>query len=197
LMWGSCCWEYKLWDGNSGSGPVGGGEGGGSSSKKRGRGLGTMNSEDDTTENSDSEGEGRRRNGAGEGVTRERATGERKGIESKDGGALRRMEGMGEADVDGGFELKVGSMIFGRGGRFSEATETSEGDGGMVNVLSDGLKRVEGVKRTPYGRGAADKCSFEEPGDRVRLSVSRDLARGGSYDVASQDCIGSENGLIS
>jgi hypothetical protein len=146
-----------------------------------------MNSEDEMIENSDSEGETPRRNG---GFTRERATGERKGLESEGGGALRRMEGRGEAG--GVFELRKGSKIFGRGGRFSEATETSEGDGGMGNVPSDGLKRVEGVKRTPYGRGGADNCSFEEPGDRVRLS-----ARRGSYGAASQCCIGGENGLIS
>lgn len=175
LIWG-IGWEYKLLEGSSGSGPVGGGEGGGSSSRKRGRGLGTMNSEEDMIENSECEGEGPRRS-SGEGVKRERATGERNGLDSEDadmGGALRRMEGSGEADVGGGFELSMevkGSDIVGRWGRLSEVTEISEGFGSrMGNVLSDGLKRVEGVKRTPCGRGAAgaaDNCSFEEPGDSV------------------------------
>lgn len=91
----------------------------------------------------------------------------------------------------------LGSEIFGRWCRLLGATETSEGDAGMGNALSDGLKRVEGVKRTPWGRelaGPADKCSCEEPGDRERPSASRDRARGGTYGKASQDCIAGETG---
>lgn len=163
-----------------------------------------MNSEDEMIEISDNEGETPRRNGAfgipGEGVKRERVTGERKGLESEGadiGGALRRMEGRGEAEVDDKFELKVeviGSEIFGRRCRFSGAAEI-EGDGGMGNAPSDGLKRVEGVKRTPCWRGTSGNCSWEEPGDKVRLSGSRDRARGGSYGTtASRACIGDGTG---
>ena len=135
-------------------------------------------------ERSESEGETPRRNGGfGEGVMRERGAGERKGLESEGeemGVALRSMECRGEGEADGGSKLRaevLGSEIFGRWCRLSGATETSEGDGGMGKVLSDGLKRVEGVKRTPWGREvacAADNCSSEEPGDRERPSASRD-----------------------
>lgn len=157
-------------------------------------------------EKSDSEGEAPRRNGGfDEGVARERGAGERKGLES-DGedveGALRSMECRGEGEADVELESRVeviGSEIFGRRCRLSGATGTSGGDGGMGNVFSDGLKRVEGVKRTPCGRGAAgaaDECSCEEPGDRAP-SASRDRARGGEYGTASQDCITGENWLVS
>lgn len=116
---------------------------------------------------------------------RGRGAGERKGLES-DGedmeGELRSMECRGEGEADDVFELRpevIGSEIFGRICRLSGATGTSGGDGGTGNVLSDGLKRVEGVKRTPCGRGAAGvKCSCEEePGDSARPSASRDRAR--------------------
>ena len=160
-------------------------------------------------EMSDNEGEAPRRNGAfetpGEGVARKRVA-ERNDLESEGadmGGALRRMEGRGEAEADGGFELRVeviGSEIFGRGCRLSGGAEISGGYGGMGNVPSDGLKRVDGVKRTPCGRGApgaVGNCSCEEPGDKVCLLASRDRARGGSYGAASQDCIAGENWLIS
>jgi hypothetical protein len=158
------------------------------------------------TDRSDREGETPRRNGGfGEGVARERGAGERKGLESEgedmEGvGALRSMECRGEGEADVGFELRVeviGSEIFGRICRLSGATGICGGDGGMGNVLSDGLKRVEGVKRTPCGRGAAgaaDRCSCEEPGDRVRPSASRDRARGGAYGTASQDCLTGDTG---
>ena len=199
------CWEcIPAEEGTSGSGPVGGGEGGGRSSKKRGRGLGTMNSEDEIIERSDSAGETPRRNGGrGEGVARGRGAGERKGLDSEGEdmrGALRSMECRGEGEADGGFEPRVeviGSEIFGRDGRLSGTTGTSDGDGGMGNVLSDGLKRVEGVKRTPCGRGAAgagDNCSREEPGDKARLSASCDRARGGYCGAVSQDGMTGETG---
>jgi hypothetical protein len=155
-------------------------------------------------ERSDNAGETPRRKGRfGEGVVRERGAGERKGLESDGedvGGALRSIECRGEGEADDGFKLRVeviGSEIFGRICRLSGATGTSGGDEGMGNVLSDGLKRVEGVKRTPCGRraaGAAGKCSCEEPGDRVRPSASRDRARWGAYGTASQDCLEGETG---
>lgn len=136
-------------------------------------------------ERSDCAGEAPRRNeGFGEGAVRGRGAGERKGLESDGedmGGALRSMECRGEGEADDGFELRaevIGSEIFGRICRWSGTTGTSGGDGGTGNVLSDGLKRVEGVKRTPCGREAAGaKCSCEEPGDRARPSASRDRAR--------------------
>ena len=46
-------------------------------------------------------------------------------------------------------------MIFGRGGDPSEVIMTAGEEGGVGNMPFDELKRVEGVKRTPYGRDIA------------------------------------------
>jgi hypothetical protein len=47
-------------------------------------------------------------------------------------------------------------MIFGRGADPSEVIMTAGEEGGVGNTPSDESKRVEAVKRTPYGRDVAD-----------------------------------------
>jgi hypothetical protein len=173
-------------DGSSGNGHVGGGEGGGRSSKKRGRGLGTMKSEEETMDDSDNAGEALRRGGgveeanmSGDGV--EGRVGETKGRKfgcagmgdtiDKAGGAGERERKLGLA-----FSLSVvdNGEVFGRGGGFPEETVTAGGEGRTGNVMSEESDRVEGVKRTPYERGAGSAelgaCSREWDGDRARVS---------------------------
>lgn len=89
----------------------------------------------------------------------ERRERERKGCGAKGadmGDALRRTGGTGEGGPGLGFAFSAsGTMILGRGADPSEVIMTA-GEGGEGNVPSDDSKRVEGVKRTPYGRDVED-----------------------------------------
>jgi hypothetical protein len=136
-----------------------------------------MKSEDETMDDSDNAGEALRWGGdveeanmSGDGV--ERRVGETKGRKfgcagmgvtmDKAGGAGERERKLGLA-----FSLSVvvNGEVFGRGGGFPEETVTAGGEGRTGNVMSEESDRVEGVKRTPYERGAGSAelgaCSRE------------------------------------
>jgi hypothetical protein len=73
------------------------------------------------------------------------------------GDALRQRGGTGEGGPGLGLAFSAsGTMIFGRGADSSEVITTAGEEGGVGNMPPDGSKRVEGMKRTPYGRDVAD-----------------------------------------
>jgi hypothetical protein len=73
------------------------------------------------------------------------------------GDALRQTGGTGEGGPGLGLAFSaLGPMIFGRGGDPSEVIMTAGEEGGVGNMPLDESKRVEGVKRTPYGCDIVD-----------------------------------------
>lgn len=86
----------------------------------------------------------------------ERRERERKGCGANGadmGDPLRQTGGTGEGGP--GVELAFsasGTIIFGRDADPSEVIMTAGEEGGVGNMPSDESNRVEGVKRTPYGR---------------------------------------------
>ena len=87
----------------------------------------------------------------------ERRERERKGCGANGadmGDALRQTGGTGEGGPGLGLAFSAsGTMIFGCDADPSEVIMTAGEEGGVGNMPSDESKRVEGVKRTPYGRG--------------------------------------------
>jgi hypothetical protein len=90
----------------------------------------------------------------------ERRERERKGCGANGadmGDALRRTGGTGEGGPGLGLAFSAsGTMILGRGADPSEVITTAGEEGGVGNMPPDESKRVEAVKRTPYGRDIAD-----------------------------------------
>lgn len=89
----------------------------------------------------------------------ERRERERKGCGANGadmGDAWRQTGGTGEGGPELGVAFSASGMIFGRGADPSEVITTAGEEGGVGNMPPDESKRVEGVKRTPYGRDAAD-----------------------------------------
>jgi len=119
-----------------------------------------MKSEDEMTEDSENAGETPRGTGGvkvpSDGV--ERRERERKGCGANGadmGDALRQTGGTGEEGPGLGFTFSAsGTTILGRDP--SGVIMTAGEEGGAGNVPSNESKRVEGVKRTPYGRDVAD-----------------------------------------
>ena len=158
-----------------------------------------MKSEDEMMEKSDNAGEGPRWgddvegvNMSGDGV--ERRAGGTKGRES---GCVGKGDGACKAGSAAGGGIRLGlafglrevvnGEVFGRGGSFSLVMMTN-GEFGMGDVSSDEPDRVDGAKRTPYGRtGDAELgfCSWGWGGDRARESV---LCSRGTWDRASRVC---------
>jgi hypothetical protein len=69
------------------------------------------------------------------------------------GGGIRLGLALGLREV-------VNGEVFGRGGSFSLVVMTTNGDFGMDGVSSDEPDRVEGAKRTPYGRAGGAEPGF-------------------------------------
>jgi len=90
----------------------------------------------------------------------ERRVRERKGCGATgadSGDPSRQTGGTGEGGP--GLELAfsaLGTMIFGSAAGPSKVIMTAGEEGEVGNMPSDELKRVEGVKRTPYGRDVVD-----------------------------------------
>ena len=123
-----------------------------------------MKSEDEMTEDSENAGETPRGTGGvkvpSDGVERRVRVRKGCGANGADmGDALRKTGGTGEGGPGLGlaFSASSGTMIFGRRADPSEVIMTAGEEGGAGNIPSDESKRVEGVKRTPYGRDVADE----------------------------------------